>query len=299
MKKTILFVCFLASMQIVSAQYSLTSTNSNGVIQTLDSNTQTLTNGSDRFSLTDTPKRRKKSSSSDGPQNVVKLGLGSAIVQSDVNLKYERVFAEKHSISASFIYDTPESLGLDNFTNDPDAIGKVGTLSGFAVVPEYRYYFGANGAPKGFYAGAYARYRTRNLNASGNFGTDVEVEGKVNLRNFGGGIGCGAQWLINDKIAIDWYILGIGYNSFGLKATIKPTDPDDFEQLKQDVITELDNFEVPTDTQGADQVDLQALIDEFKAEVEKLDADDAVVTSPRLPFGLLDLRFGLSVGYAF
>ena len=85
-------------------------------------------------------------------QNVIKLGLGSAF-QRDIHLKYERAFAENHSVQLGILYDTKENLSLELFTDNPDAIGTNVFLRGYAFLPEYRYYFSKKGSPRNFYAG--------------------------------------------------------------------------------------------------------------------------------------------------
>ena len=95
--------------------------------------------------------------------NNVKLGLGSA-TQLDVNLKYERALGDHHAFQVALLWDTPESLSGGFVTSDPEVEGVDGTLSGFAIVPEYRYYFGSKGPLRGFYAGVFLKLRNRNQN---------------------------------------------------------------------------------------------------------------------------------------
>jgi len=185
-----------------------------------------------------------------GQQNVVKIGIGS-ILQSDLHLKYERAFAEKHSFQLGVVADFNERTNLANnfFVNaiglgldDPLEV----KLGGFAVVPEYRYYFSNAGSPRGFYAGVYGRYRQRNLEFLNDFGTGIEFEATGRLWNVGIGLGIGAQFLISDKIAIDWYIGGLGYNRFFASAEVAPRSPEDFDQLKSELTEELDGFNYST-----------------------------------------------------
>ncbi len=230
--------------------------------------------------------------------NNVKLGLGSA-TQLDVNLKYERALGDHHAFQVALLWDTPESLSGGFVTSDPEVEGVDGTLSGFAIVPEYRYYFGSKGPLRGFYAGVFLKLRNRNLVFNDDFGTEVPVEASINLRNVGGGIGCGYQWIINDVFSIDWHIFGVGATAWGLKASVTPDDPNDFDEIKQEILMGIDDWELDSD-QAIDPntlADFEAAKDEFKTIVENQDV--GTLSTPRIRTILPDLRFGLSVGYAF
>lgn len=235
-------------------------------------------------------------------QNVVKLGLGSAL-QSDIHLKYERTFAEKHSIQLGILADTRETFNVTRpFPFGPDTADPAldSKLGGFAIIPEYRYYFSGAGAPRGFYAGVYLRYRQRNLSFDTNFNTDIDLIAKGRLRNVGAGIGCGAQFLISDKFVIDWYIGGLGYNQFYLSASVEPVNEEDFDQLKMDLIQEVNDFEVPSDQTGEDFITQEELDDVKDVLLTAIEATESRrFNSGAIPFGLLDIRTGLSVGYAF
>ncbi len=231
--------------------------------------------------------------------NAIKLGLGSAIVSSDINLKYERMFGNNHAVQLSFLYDTPEQFGSTViFPIDVPEEFRT-TLSGFAITPEYRYYFKDEEGPRGFYAGVYARYRSRDLKKVGSYGSEIDFDAKINIRNFGGGIGCGVQWLIKDAFVIDWYIFGIGYNVYGAKVVAEPAAGADIEALKVDVLREIDAFD-PSDL-GTDIAteDLEALKGVIRDEVVNLSEDNVKVNTPRISTGLIELRAGLSIGYAF
>lgn len=231
--------------------------------------------------------------------NAVKLGLGSALISSDINLKYERMFDNHHAVQISLLYDTPEQFGSTLlFPIDVPEDFRT-TLSGFAITPEYRYYFKDEEGPRGFYAGVYGRYRSRDLKKVGSYGSEVDFDAKVNVTNFGGGIGCGVQWLIKDAFVIDWYIFGLGYNVYGAKVRAQPADGADIEELKVDILREIDEFD-PADlgTEIAIE-DLEELKSLIRDEVVNLDENNLEVNTPRVNFGSIELRAGFSIGYAF
>lgn len=238
-------------------------------------------------------------------QNVIKVGLGSAF-QRDLQLKYERSFAEKHSFQIGVLADFTESLDNNGAANLPLGLGVVIDeafdlkYGGFAIIPEYRYYFSKAGSPRGFYLGAYARYRQRNGSIDSNFGTSIGIDASATLWNIGAGIGMGAQFLISDRFVIDWYIGGLGYNRFFLSANIAPTNDADFEQLQMDLLEEIDGYSYQ-DT-GFDEATLS--MEDFNTAKSQI--RDAVANTElrefdtgNLGFGLLDIRTGVSLGYAF
>jgi hypothetical protein len=240
-------------------------------------------------------------------QNVIKVGLGSAF-SSNLNIKYERAFAEKHSIQVALLADFNQKYDNDRF-ND----GRIGsfldvivdepfsaTLGGFAIVPEYRYYLSKKGSPRGFYLGAYGKYRQRNLNVESNFGTNYGVKGRGVLWNVGAGIGMGAQFIISDAFVIDWYIGGLGYSRYFANLNIAPQNDEDFENLQADLLVEIDET-----TYNDVEFLWEALSEDDFNEVKSLFTDAVENTeirefnTTRFPFGLIDLRTGISLGYAF
>lgn len=236
-------------------------------------------------------------------QNVVKVGLGSAF-QRDLQIKYERSFGEKHSFQIGILADFTESLDNESFTRltrglvieEPFEIG----FGGFAIIPEYRFYFSQAGSPRGFYLGAYGRYRQRNFSIDSNFGTDIGIDAGARVWNVGGGLGMGAQFLIADKFVIDWYIAGLGYNQFFTSATIAPANDGDFERLQMDLLREIDDYSYQD--LGVDEGTLS--MEDFNATKQGI--RDAVANTEvrefnigNLTSGFIDIRIGLSLGYAF
>ncbi len=232
-------------------------------------------------------------------ENVVKIGLGSAI-QFDLQLKYERTFLENHSFQIGVLGDFKESIDnntISRFGFDIDAPFSF-DLSGFAIIPEYRYYFSNAGAPRGFYVGAYGRYRQRNavFNTS-LFETDIDFEATGRLSNFGIGVGIGAQFIINDAFSIDWYIGGIGYNWFGARFAVAPLNDEDFDVFKVDVLNGIDDLNYDDFSEFIDQEEYDLIVESLREGVEQ--TESIGFRSARFPFGLLDIRTGISLGYAF
>jgi len=107
------------------------------------------------------------------------------------------------------------------------------SIKGFGIAPEYRIYTSKK-ALKGFYLAPYIQYK--------NFSTkfDGEVDGyygtlKTTYNNVGIGFQLGAQWLIKQRVSIDWYFLGLGANRSNIKMRLTSNDPNiDFREYEKD-----------------------------------------------------------------
>src|SRR5438045_2533697 len=89
-------------------------------------------------------------------QNIIKLN-GLALLTTNLSFQYERSLNGKSSFALGFSYlpqrGSPSfATSKDNSHNADDF-----KLGGFAITPEYRYYFKGDG-PKGLYLAGYYRY---------------------------------------------------------------------------------------------------------------------------------------------
>ena len=225
--------------------------------------------------------------------NLMSIPLGIAYPQ------YERVISPKLSVQLGFGFSPKKKIPqftkniLDDYINDEsDGSASESSMSVFfdklryttiILTPEVRYFLGNKGAPRGVYLGAFLRYARHSGTSiyphERDSGEIVDFDGELKSNAFGGGINLGIQWLIKDKISIDWNIIGIGINKSVIDLRIEgdnmtPKDVEDITAEIKDSYTGGDIF-VLNLTAGDDYV-------------------HAVYT------GLLPiLRFGLSVGYAF
>lgn len=164
-------------------------------------------------------------------ENIIKLRLGQLAARK-VELTYERVVSDNQSFVISAGVRLPRNTVPGVFsgaTSDP-SVFRADALdfyfNGFSITPEYRFYLGAEGAPYKFYIGPYLRYRRWGYGMDAfveytNNGTpdaaDVRIQGSWS--GIGGGVGIGMQWIINDVIAIDWNIVGLGISYQAFKFT--------------------------------------------------------------------------------
>lgn len=249
--------------------------------------------------------------------NVVKLHLES-LAYGAANIGYERVLNEKLTLGVNVGLIIPRELPTRFYTEGIDSPDYVAVdnlknkLSGTMIVPEFRFYPGSKGAPQGFYIGAYLKYNNYKLGMSetvtydlstqeyldldptadyypsvnhADRTIDVTTDMEFKLRQVGVGLQLGVQWIISDRVAIDWGFIGGGMNFY--KAT-----------------GELSVIDVPVDyslyaSEAAQQ------INEAIAEVPLLNATDAVVTDEgnslkaSIGFPMVGIRSFLSIGFKF
>ena len=182
-----------------------------------------------------------------GRKNVIKLNL-LALGATNISGQYERALHKNFSIAlqAGFI----PSRGLPGVT-PPDDFKDI-KLSGVNITPELRFYPGAKvekQAPHGFYLNLYFRYAK--YDASGHFdysdssyypvGPVISRSTPVSLTysGVGLGLGIGYQWIIKNRISVDWWVVGFHYGTAKLDATVDATGLD-----KQEVKKQLDQTDV-------------------------------------------------------
>lgn len=151
-------------------------------------------------------------------KNVVKLnlfGLGA----SNISLQYERALHKNISVALQAGFIPSHGLPSQISSAVPSDVSSI-KISGFNISPEFRWYPGkkvAKQAPRGFYIAPYLRYSS--YTAAGSFTYDDStfypafIQKKVasmsiTYAGFGFGGMIGYQWVINNKISIDWWIVG-------------------------------------------------------------------------------------------
>lgn len=223
---------------------------------------------------------------------IVKLGL-SDLLFSTINLEYERALTSK----TTFLVET----GFQLNTNIPDLVIETSVEPGneenitattaqynsFNLAASYRIY--TKGEPfRGFYFGPYLRYSNYDLDIQGRYDNNAinktnipaSIVGDLSVFSIGGEIGY--QWLINDKVAIGWNIIGLGASFNNIDVGFTADDEDVFQEWERDVQEFLDDL--PSDAG-----------DNFS-----LTSDNATRTidaSANFPF--ISFRASLSIGYAF
>ncbi len=175
--------------------------------------------------------------------NAIKLHLESLFYGAG-NIAYERNIGDKITaginvgvfIPREIPFYSPAEDTAANYVNTDEIKNN---FSGLMVTPEFRFYPKGNG--KGFYIGGYLKYSSyklgtaqtstyalsddeyNSLDPNADYYADVDHVNKeiditsnidYKLKQLGGGLQLGVQWLIADRFIIDWGFVGFGYNVF-------------------------------------------------------------------------------------
>lgn len=113
----------------------------------------------------------------------------------------------------SVLYGTKDNPYAEHFSSP--------LMSGFALTPEFRFYFGGNDekpAPQGFYLGVYARYSKYKITQVVSYTDDdngtpqtYSAESNQTYGGIQGGWLIGKQWIMGGGFTIDYWIVGAGY----------------------------------------------------------------------------------------
>lgn len=252
-----------------------------------------------KFSRSNNKGKKAKKAKSDkmgGASDVVTLNLTSLSV-SNLSLRFEHRLKGKLSVGLGAGYllpgILPNVLPYESLVtiNDVGIQPSGGEFSGFNATPEIRLYpFSKRGAPYGFYLSLFGRYfnydwKVPYISAETGSGDKTTSNGTFNVSGLGGGLSMGAQFLIKDRVVIDFFFLGGGLASSSLSGDV--SNPN---------ITGDMNF---YDDIGVDLKD-------FYGDIPSFNSDKLTVSSEneRVSFELSNqlfpiLRVGLGLGIAF
>ena len=222
--------------------------------------------------------------------NVASMGL-TGLSYGNFSFGYERVLSEKISLKVGASYMIPRELPfkkyfVDNYEelaeNDmPDNPLTAMKMNGISANFEFRFYPGGEG-PKGLYLAPFFKYTKYSFNAEyvdkTSYINEVgyKLDGSLNLT--GGGLLIGYQWLIKERVTVDWWFVGpavyAGKAVANLKAENMPADDSMYD----------------VDYSAYDDIPYLGL------EVDVKSRTEAEITTEKLVPGY---RFGLSVGFAF
>ena len=187
--------------------------------------------------------------------NIIKINLTS-IALKNYSLQYEHVVNHSQSFALNVAFSPKVSLPfkqtlLDQFGNNDDAKNAIEStkFTKISITPEYRFYLGKKGAPRGFYLAPFARYTHMTLDQdypftpSDNVPHLAHVTGKFS--GIGGGIMAGAQWSLSKSITLDWWIIGPFIGS--MNASFHGTDDmsDMSAQDKANLESNIESTKIP------------------------------------------------------
>ncbi len=214
-------------------------------------------------------------------ENVVKMSV-TGLSYGDFSLSYERAVTPKSAINFTVGYINPNVSLLNSFEKTETSSGmvlrKLG--SGFHTSFDYKFYLSEGEGIKGFYIAPYLRF----LNFNSTFSDEIDkTYFDVDLRfsSIGLGFQMGYQWIVFDKVTIDWYFLGVNgaYMFPKLVYSIANNSGFDYSSIKDDVYDVLNGF-------GYLQ---NGLIQESSSKN----------LTNWLPAFVPGIRSGISIGYAF
>ena len=167
--------------------------------------------------------------------HTVKLNL-FALGMRNLSMQYEFAFHKNLSVALGgrfmlpYSYDLGKALQGDAVDATGAKLGKF-KFTGYAITPEFRFYPGKkveHQAPHGFYIAPYGRFANFAINTSITIPSDTAsgfaggpVDAKITYGGFGGGLMIGAQWILKNRISIDWWIGGLHYGAS--KLTVSAT----------------------------------------------------------------------------
>ena len=166
-------------------------------------------------------------------KNIMKINT-AALLLSNVSLLYERKLNEHWTVLTGAGYrwggSVPKVLGLGDVIVSSETNG----ITGFSFTPEVRYYFNfceCGGSPSGLYAGLYGRFTKYYGSLTFNVWNGSEYYDALvtsNLREFGGGLQLGYQFIFKQRFTVDFMFAGPRMSTYKLKADL---ESDDLEAL--------------------------------------------------------------------
>lgn len=188
--------------------------------------------------------------------DIVKLNVLSLPMR-NLSVQYEKVLSQRISVAMGIRYAPKTALPFKSFLINAYSEGDQDTkdiinksrLGNLAVTPELRFYLGKKGYGQGFYLAPYFRYVrftsntvVVNYNEPGGVKRSVILSGNYQAR--AGGLMAGAQWFLNHRLTLDWWISGLHYGSGSGSFTGVPATP--FTAGEQaDIKKGIDDLNVP------------------------------------------------------
>jgi len=176
-------------------------------------------------------------------KNSAKINL-AAMVLNNVSFLYERNLNEHWSLQAGAGYrwggDIPKVFGLGDLV----VTGYSQGIIGFSITPEVRYYFNLCDCGKpntGLYAGLYGRFTRLYGNMDLHYWSEseyVDVATFGSLRELGGGLQIGYQFVIKERFVVDLMFAGPRLSSNKINFSLESDYLDEVLPLIEEKINE-------------------------------------------------------------
>ena len=180
-------------------------------------------------------------------KNVVKFFPIDIPFQS-ISFEYERMIDPKNSLTLGVGIPMQGQIVTKNLLNGSSNLKKM-EFNSMHVRAAYRYYYGYNLLPKGFYIEPFFKYQQIKLDGNYQGINDQktiyrgDIVGNINTINLG--LQIGVQFLISKRITLDLYFLGLegGIANGGITSTSKnSTDAGNIETDFKDAVAGLPFF---------------------------------------------------------
>lgn len=157
-------------------------------------------------------------------KNNIKVNLSSLLLN-NYSFSYERSLSQRVSMAAGYRFmpkTTLDNMALarhisEKYVQDEEIHSELDNIatSNSTITGEVRLYGGRHPGARGFYVAAYGRYMRSKVDYLDEYQSvenrTYQIPYHTTLNGFGGGLMFGAQWLIADRVTLDWYILGAHY----------------------------------------------------------------------------------------
>jgi hypothetical protein len=150
------------------------------------------------------------------------------------NLSYERLLTKSMSFNLRAKYHPLGFIerSIDGFEVSGDdysfGLSSRPRFYHWGIDAEYRFYIKNKNAGSGFYIAPYGRCfnysgKIESLYSSTVLDKQVKIDGdlKTSLGAWGAGVQLGAQWLIKDKVTIDWGFAGLGVDRYVFEVGVR------------------------------------------------------------------------------
>lgn len=221
---------------------------------------------------------------------VVKLGitnLGTAAL----NPEYEYILNDNSSIQAELFVKIPRKVGgrltglFEGNKTDNNIIISSSSANYFGFSLAYRYYTGG-AAPKGFFVSPFLKYGSfryameATFDDIGGSNFDVPASGNATFNMTSLGADLGYQWIINDKMTVNWSFIGVGFGIVRAKGVFQTELTSEFDEWKMDVEDFLESIPLGLEKRLPIQIDVP---------------NEQMSTSGTVPLPVF--RSSLSIGY--
>lgn len=215
--------------------------------------------------------------------NILKINT-LAVPFSNISLSYERRLAQRLSLNLSAGYKyggfLPGYLSIDS-----DIIKtNVEAISGYSFTPGLRYYVKTCDPTllEGLYVGIYTRYTFNSTNASFDYypeGLEEEFYNcELKMTEMGAGISIGYQLLLWKRLSLDFLFFGPRFSNYYLSYNFD-------QQVSQAFLDDLSDA-------------INETINQFGIDYN-VELNQSGETQASNTFSFVNMRFGISIGFAF